>query len=106
MLGWDRYILHKKSTVTPYTKLVVFHLVVSAGHVVQSDASGLQNVDALSFSCSGGTGVVSINSVPEHVTPNLCFCIRCDLTYCIPMHPGCETSTHYLSCSVGPVRIP
>jgi hypothetical protein len=43
---------------------------------VQSDASGLQNVDTLSFSCSGGTGVVSINSVPEHVTPNLCFCIR------------------------------
>jgi hypothetical protein len=75
MLGWDRYRLHKKHTVTPYTKLVVLHLVVSAGHVVQSSASGLQNINALSFSCSGGTGVISINSVPEHVMPNLCFYI-------------------------------
>jgi hypothetical protein len=28
------------------------------------------------FSCSGGTGVVSIKSAPRHVTLNLCFCIR------------------------------
>jgi hypothetical protein len=31
------------------------------------------------FSCSCGTGIDSRKSAPEHVTPNLCFCIRWDL---------------------------
>jgi hypothetical protein len=35
--------------------------------------------------------------------PKLCFCIQSDLrvTYCIPVPPGRETSTHYFSCSGG-----
>jgi hypothetical protein len=40
MLGWDRYGFHKKQVGTRYNKLVFFHLMQSAGHVVHSGASG------------------------------------------------------------------
>jgi hypothetical protein len=42
----------------------------------------------------------SIKSALGHVKLNLCFCIRWDIcvTYWIPVRPGLETSTHYLSC--------
>jgi hypothetical protein len=55
------------------------------------------------FSCSGGPGADTTKSVPGHVMMNLCFHIWRDLrvTYCILVHPGCETSTHYFSCSGG-----
>jgi hypothetical protein len=93
---------HKKHTETCYAELVLLHQVGYVGHVVNSCASGPQNIDAL-FSCSGGLGAVSIKSTPGQVTPNLCFCIQWDLlvTQCIPVHPGRETSTHYFSCSGG-----
>jgi hypothetical protein len=47
MLGWARYGFHKKCFRTRYTELVFLHLVRSADHVVRSDASRAQNVDAL-----------------------------------------------------------
>jgi hypothetical protein len=39
MLGWDRFRFYKKRARTHYAKLVFFHLVGSAGHVVDSGAS-------------------------------------------------------------------
>jgi hypothetical protein len=55
------------------------------------------------FSCSGGTSIDSRKSASRHITPNLCFSIRCDMwvTWCILVHPACETLTHYFSCSCG-----
>jgi hypothetical protein len=63
MLWWARGGFHKKRARTHYSKLVFFHLVGSMGHVVHSGVFKAQNVDAL-FSCSGGPGVVSKQSVP------------------------------------------
>jgi hypothetical protein len=42
-------------------------------------------------------GAVYIKSAPEHVTSNLCFCIKWDLraTKGITVRSGNETSTHY-----------
>jgi hypothetical protein len=40
MLRWDRYGFHKKCAGTCYAKLVFFHPVVFAGHVVHSSVSG------------------------------------------------------------------
>jgi hypothetical protein len=40
MIGWDECGFHKKCDGTPYAELVFLHLVVSAGHVVHSSASG------------------------------------------------------------------
>jgi hypothetical protein len=60
-------------------------------------------ISAHYFLSSGGTGVVSIRSVSEQVTLNMCFCIRREIlvTYYIPVHPGRETPMHYFSCSCG-----
>jgi hypothetical protein len=43
-------------------------------------------------------------SAPGHVTLNMCFCILCDLevTLCVLVHPGRETSLHYFHVLVGP----
>jgi hypothetical protein len=103
MLGWDLCGFHKKRGRTRYAELVFLHLTRSTGHVVHFGAQGARNVDAL-FLCSGRTGTDSIKSAVRHVTPNLCFCIRCDLrvTLCILVRPGHETSTHNFSCSGGP----
>jgi hypothetical protein len=49
MLGWDRYVFHKKNGGTCYTELVFLHLVESVGHVVHSGTTGARNVDALFF---------------------------------------------------------
>jgi hypothetical protein len=49
-------------------------------------------------------GLVRIPQIAHRdVTPNLCFCIHWDLwvTFWIPVHPGCETSMHYILCSGG-----
>jgi hypothetical protein len=35
--------------IPTYTQIVFWHLVVSAGHVVHSGASGVHNIDALFF---------------------------------------------------------
>jgi hypothetical protein len=47
ILWWDRYEFHKKHAGTRYAELLFLHLVVSAGHVVHSGASGARNFDAL-----------------------------------------------------------
>jgi hypothetical protein len=48
-LWWAEYRFHKKRDGTRQEKLVYMHLVGSAGHVVHSVASGVQNIDALFF---------------------------------------------------------
>jgi hypothetical protein len=55
------------------------------------------------FSCSGGNGTDSTNSVLGHITQNLYFSIWCDLwvTYFIRVCPGFFMSMHYFSCSGG-----
>jgi hypothetical protein len=40
MLGWDQYGIDKLCARTCYAKLVLLHLVGSAGHVVHSSESG------------------------------------------------------------------
>jgi hypothetical protein len=56
------------------------------------------------LSCSCGPSAYPTKYVSGHVTPNLCFYIRLNLlvTYCVPVRPGHETSTHFFSCSGGP----
>jgi hypothetical protein len=49
MLGWDWYGFDKKNVMTHYVELVFFHPLRYAGHVVQSGASGVRNIDALFF---------------------------------------------------------
>jgi hypothetical protein len=72
MLGWDQYVLDKNHARTPCIEVVFLHPMGSAGHVVPSVKTRTQNINPL-FSYSCGLGVVSIKSVPEHVTPNLLF---------------------------------
>jgi hypothetical protein len=49
MLGWDRCSFHRKHVGTSYVELVLLHPVGYGGHVVHYGASGVGNVDALSF---------------------------------------------------------
>jgi hypothetical protein len=48
-LGGTEYGFNKNLTGTRYTKLLLLHLLGSAGHVVHSRASRARNVDALFF---------------------------------------------------------
>jgi hypothetical protein len=95
-----REILNKSLKILQHMFL---HLVGSVGHVVHSGVFGPRNIDAL-FLCSGGTYTDSTKTAPGDLTPKLCFCFRSDLrvTYRIPMHLSCATSTHYFSCVGGP----
>jgi hypothetical protein len=49
MLGWALCSFHKKRTGTRYAELAFLHLVRTAGHIVHSGASGMQNVNTLYF---------------------------------------------------------
>jgi hypothetical protein len=49
MLTWAWYRFDKKCIGTHYIKAVFLHPVGSAGHVVHSGASRVQNADALFF---------------------------------------------------------
>jgi hypothetical protein len=95
-LGWARCGFHKKHAETRYAEFVFLHPVGSAGYVMHYGASG-RKMWTYYFSCSGGTGAVSIKSETRHVTPNLGFCIwsvwgmNCDHTI--------------FDARVGPVRI-
>jgi hypothetical protein len=75
---WDRCRYHKKHTQTCYIELLILHPVRSVGHVVRSSVSGPQNVDALFFMLKWAQCRYR-KSTLGHVTPNLCFCIPCDL---------------------------
>jgi hypothetical protein len=68
----------KKSGRTRYAELAFLHPMGSAGQVVHSAVSG-RETSTHYFLCSGRPGAVFLKSVPGHVTPNLCFCIRWDL---------------------------
>jgi hypothetical protein len=79
---------------------VFLHPGGSAGHVVCPGCETSTHY----FPCSGGPGLDPIKSTPRHITPNLCFCIRCDIrvTYRVLVRPGQKMSMHYFSCSDGP----
>jgi hypothetical protein len=49
MLRWAHDSFHKKRTGTRYANLVFLHPVGSAGHMVNSGASRLRNINALFF---------------------------------------------------------
>jgi hypothetical protein len=68
MLEWDRYGFHKKCNGTCYAEYVLFMQCIPV-HLVHE-------MLRYYFSCSGGTGTNCTKSAPEHVTPNMCFCIR------------------------------
>jgi hypothetical protein len=70
--------LPKKLAETRYIKLVFLHPVGYVGHVVDSIASLVRNVDTLFF-IPGWDRYRLNKKMLEHVTPNLCFCIRWDL---------------------------
>jgi hypothetical protein len=74
ILGWDWYGFNKKRDGTLYVELVFLHPAGSAGHVVDSGASG-QEMLTHYFSCSGGTDLDSTKCAPKYVTPNMCFCL-------------------------------
>jgi hypothetical protein len=76
MLGWARYEFNKKCIGTRDTEPAFVHPLGPMGHVVHSGMSRARNVYTLFFMLGG---VVSIKSTPDHVTLNLCFCIRWDL---------------------------
>jgi hypothetical protein len=93
MLGRDRFGFNKKRVGRHYTELVFLHPMGSTSQVVHSGVSG-HEMSMHYFSCSGGTGRDSIKIATRHVTPNLCFCIRCYLWVmsCILARPGRKTS--------------
>jgi hypothetical protein len=49
MLGWHQYELHIKRAGTRCAELVFLHIVECTSHVVHSDTSGAQNINALFF---------------------------------------------------------
>jgi hypothetical protein len=65
--------IQKKHAQTCYAEHVFLHHVGSVGHVAHFRASGAQ-MSMSYFSCSGGSGAVSLKSDLEHITPKLCFC--------------------------------
>jgi hypothetical protein len=77
MLGWTQCGYHKTCIGTHYVKLVFLHLVRFADHVMRSGASGAET-SMHYFSCPSGPATDPIKCAPRHVTPILCFCIRCD----------------------------
>jgi hypothetical protein len=72
MCRWGQYGFHKKRTGTCYIKLVFFHPVGCAGHVVHSSAVGPRNINALFFMLDG-PGVVSTKNTLGHITLNMSF---------------------------------
>jgi hypothetical protein len=78
MLRWARCGFRKRLVGTRYTEVVILHPVGSTGHVVQSGASGAQNVEALFFML-GWASADSIKCASSHITSNMCCCIRWDI---------------------------
>jgi hypothetical protein len=84
------------------SNLCVLDPVEYTGHVVSSGPFGAQNIDALFFMLVWDWYGFQKKCAGTHYA-KLVFCIRCDpwVTYCIAVHPGCETSMQYFSCSCG-----
>jgi hypothetical protein len=103
LLGWERYGFHQKCVGTSYAKRVFLHPVGSVGHVVHSGASRERNIDALFFMFGWERYGFHEKCVGTRYVEFAYFCIRWDLraTYCVPVRPRSETSTHYFSCSGG-----
>jgi hypothetical protein len=79
MLGWDGYEFYKKRAGKPYAELVFLHPVGFVGNVKHFGASGPWIGPWISthyVSCLGWPGAVYIKSMPGHVMPDLCFCVR------------------------------
>jgi hypothetical protein len=89
MLGWAQCRFMKKQGGTRYVELVFLGPGGYADHVVGSSASGAQNVDAIFHSRVGPVRIpekacqdmscCSHKNILGHITPNLWFCIWCDL---------------------------
>jgi hypothetical protein len=77
MSGWGCNGFDKKRAGIRCAKLVFLHPVGPVGHIVHSGAFGVRNINALFFMLGWGRYGFT-KSEPEHVTPNLCFCIRWD----------------------------
>jgi hypothetical protein len=90
------YIKSAQGHVTQ--NLCFLHLVGSASYIKHSGTSGAQNVDTLFFMLEWAW--FGFHKKCLHRPCD----IRWDLwvMYCIPVHPGCETSAHYFSCLDGP----
>jgi hypothetical protein len=103
ILGWPWYRYQKKRIGTHSDEYVFLHPMRYVGPVVNSSASGAQNIDAL-FLMLGWDRYKFHKKDAETRYVELVFCIRWDLRamYCILVCPGCETLTHYFSCSGGP----
>jgi hypothetical protein len=88
---------------TRYAELVFLYPMRSGAHIVCSGASGMQNINAIFFTL-GWAQCWSHKKHTRHVTPNLCFCVLCDLevTLSILVCLGCETSMQYFSFLGGP----
>jgi hypothetical protein len=78
MLGWEQYGFDKKCIGTRHTELLFLHPVGSAGHIVNSDVSGAQNVDAL-FSMLGWDRYGFHKKRFRTRYANFCLCIWWDL---------------------------
>jgi hypothetical protein len=71
LLRLDQYGFHKKHVETHYAELVFLHLMGSAGHIVHTSASGMQNVDAL-FSILGWAKCSFHINMAGLITTKLC----------------------------------
>jgi hypothetical protein len=78
MLVWNRCGFDKKRVGTRYAKLLFLRLLGSAGHVVHSRASGVQNVYALVFML-GSVRCGFHKKCAEPRYARLCFCMQWDL---------------------------
>jgi hypothetical protein len=84
---------HKKHAGTHYAKVVFSHLVLSAGHVVYSGASKVQNVNVVCFIL--GWDVCGFPK--KHNGSHYAELMDLRVKQCILVCAGCKMSMHYLS---------
>jgi hypothetical protein len=73
MRGWALCGVNKMLTVSHYTELLLFAFGRICGSRSAFQCIMPRSIDAL-FSCSGGSGTVSIKSALGYISLNLCFC--------------------------------
>jgi hypothetical protein len=99
LLRWAWCGFHKKHLRICYAELVFLYTWVCESR----SAFGLWNIDVLFFMLGWALCGFHKKSASGQVTPNLCFYIRWYLW--VPVCPGHQTSTQYLSCSGGPIVV-